>query len=471
MTITIPTQGTHMSDGVRTGPILGSQYVAGPTIVTPSQMISTPVDSQPPGIYNTPMSLLDIIPYPVNATAIAGSQTPAAAGDLTLVSVSGPGITVMTYQSITGVLKLDCPRNIELTGGSGTVSATFLVFGWDQYGMPLVEQITGPAGATVVQGNKAFLYIRAVHTSAATTGIIQVGVGNKIGLPYYLADANYIGIPSVNGQPDLSVATTVTRILASNPITTDGSTATVVVAVANTSGFVIGEYISISGATATGGISAANLNIDAPITAFIANTSVSYVAGQVSTSVATGGGVSVGLTVNLPVGFPVLGGLVAIGDPRTATATTGDVRGTYAPGTAANGINRLTINMYSASGDSRNYYAASNGSIILLTNPLGIVDLSQVVTVLAPGHQFTNGENVTISGATITSMLNPNTTAPVTVIDENHFSYVAPLPAATATNTAVGGSAVLMTPAKGNLYQVPTGRFGVQQYGINVTVV
>ena len=64
-----------------------------------------------------------------------------------------------SYNGVPNVLQLDCARNITITGHLGTTSQIFTVFGWDQYGVPMVEQITGPAGATLARGNLSLIHI------------------------------------------------------------------------------------------------------------------------------------------------------------------------------------------------------------------------------------------------------------------------------------------------------------------------
>ena len=122
MSVSTPSQGTHFSDGLRTGPIIGSTFIPGANVLTPSVMVSSPTDQLPPGVFNTPMSLLDIIPVPVSATSIAAAQTPIASEYLTLVTLSGIGINVITYNGIPNILQLDCARNITITGHAGTTS-------------------------------------------------------------------------------------------------------------------------------------------------------------------------------------------------------------------------------------------------------------------------------------------------------------------------------------------------------------
>lgn len=471
MSLSTPSQGTHFSDGVRTGPIIGSTYTPGANVLTPSVMVSSPADKLPPGIFNTPMSLLDIIPAPVNAASIAAAQTAAAAGYLNLVTANGIGINVITYNSIPNVIQLDCARNITITGGVGTTGQIFTVFGWDQYGVPMVEQIAGPVGATLSRGKKAFLYVQAVYVAAGTVGTVSIGVGNTFGLPYLITSQNYASA-SWNGYSDIVESIESTEVLANNPITTVNGQSIVTVALTganptiDTSELVAGQWILIHGAAAVGGITAAELNINAQIISLdVVNNTFSYKTNGLATSSTAGGGNAVQLV-------PSMG--IVTGDQSIAGPTTGDVRGTYTPlsdtfefFSQADGFNRLTVNFYNASGDARNYNNASNGMVNLNFNPLTTTNGSSVISVYAPNHQFTNGENVTISGAITTNGITPgqlNITAPVTIIDQNNFTYVS---TGIATSFGQGGGSIVnMSPRYGNLYQVAAGRFGVPQYSV-----
>jgi hypothetical protein len=366
MSITPPSKGTHFSDGVRVGPIFNSQY-APSSGLNPPELVASPADSEAPGIYLTPESLLDIVPAAVAAAAIAAPQTAAGAGYLTLRNVSDINVTWMpsflnnSGPTGAGVLKLDVARSLIISGATNVVAANYTVFGLDKYLMPMVETITGPVGANRTEGVKAFKYVLAVYVSTGTVANVSVGVGNTFGLPYFVEDENYIFQQKFGGVLD--------------------------------AGTILG------------------------------------------------------------------------GDLRTATATTGDVRGTYTPASDADSDTRLTITFYNASGDTRNSYA-SNSSVYLKTDALSITNTTNIITVTAPGHRFTNGENVTISGATaIGNVTAPqiNITAPVTIVNSNSFTYVFSGTAATSTADG-GGAAIQMSPGKGNLYQFPTGRFGVTQY-------
>lgn len=479
MSVSTPSQGSHFSDGLRTGPILGSSYTSGANVLTPSVMVSSPVDKLPPGVFNTPMSLLDIIPADVSATRIAAAQIPAAAGYLTLTTLSGLGISIITYNGIPNVIQLDCARNVTITAvDNTTTSQTFTVFGWDQYGVPMVEQITGPVGnvadAVLARGNKAFLYIQAVYVAAGTIANVSVGVGNTFGLPYFISNVNYAGAVYYGGLPDAVPDTNATVRLDTDPITTVNGQSIVTVSLDSssplftTSDYVVGQWIRINGVPGYQGITPAQLNIHAQILSLDrVNNSFTYRTNGIATGSGTGGGSGVDIILS--------NGLVTA-DQRIATATTGDVRGTYTPLPPtfdeladADGFDRLTINFYNASGDSRNYNNASNGTVNLNHNPITTTLGSSVVSVYAPNHQLTNGENVTISGAATTNSITAaqlNITAPITIVDLNNFTYVS-----TGVGTAHGqggGNFVNMTPRYGNLYQGTTGRFGVSQYSVSL---
>lgn len=472
MSTSTPSQGTHFSDGVRTGPIYGSSYTPGANVLTPSVMVSTPGDQLPPGIFNTPMSLLDIVPASVSSTRIAASQLPVSAGYLNLATVSGTGITIITYQSIPNVLQLDCARNVTITGNGGTTSQTFTVFGWDQYGVPMVEQIAGPVGATMVRGIKAFSYIRAIYVAAGTVANVSVGVGNTFGLPYFIGNLNYAFVPMWNGLPDAVPGFETDTRLENNPITTVSGQSIVTVSLTGSSpafttdNFVVGQWIRVTGVPGFAGIASNEFDIHTQILSLdVVNNAFTYQTGGIATSSTTGGGSTVDIIAS--------NGLVTA-DQRTATATTGDVRGTYTPIPStfdafadADGFGRLTINFYNASGDTRNYNNASNGTINLTHNPITVRNGSSVVEVYAPNHQLTGGENVTISGATTINSITAgqlNITAPVTIVDLNNFTYVSK--GIATVDGEGGGNFVTMTPRYGSLYQSSTGRFGVPQYSI-----
>jgi hypothetical protein len=458
MSLTTPSQGTHFSDGVRTGPIIGSSFVAGTNVLTPSRMVSSPIDQLAPGIFNTPLSLFDIIPAPVDTNNIATAQLPAAAGYLNLVTTNTTGISVITYNSIPNVIKLDCARNITITGSGGTTSQNFTIFGWDEYGMPLVERFGGPTGATTAIGTKAFLYIRAIYVAAGTVANVSIGVGNTFGLPFLVTSGNYIFSVMWDGKATSSFSAS----LNDDTLATTNNSSVITVTVPSTASLTTGQVVKISGAEGFNGLTASQLNISAPITV-VDGTTFTYFALVLATGTGAGGGKNIIASTFVP------------GAQITATAITGDTRGTFTFSDmndvgvdyVANGLSRLTINFYNASGDARNYNAASNGTLTLINNPLYVETGSEGVMVTAPNHQLTEDEIITISGATDTNGITAaqlNISARVSIVDENTFTYVSQGVATSRGNG--GGSNATITPGLGNLYQTTRGRFGVPQYSI-----
>lgn len=465
MTNSLPPQGTHFSDGLRTGPILGSVYTAGASVLTPSTVTTSPADGQPNGIFNTPMSLLNVIPATAGTAVLAALQrSPGnAAGYLSLVSVNSLNATVVTdFQSgTTGtpitVLQLDTPRNTTVTQTGGSAAVVITQFGFDQYKQPMVETITHPGGASTVAGKKAFAYLYRSYISADNTTTGSIGVGDVFGLPYLLPSINYLQIPEWNLRPDVKNTT----LLGAGPLTTTAGSAIVrVTSVAH--GLSTSEVVTLVGLVVTDTITAANLNVSSSITVVDADNFL-YSAGAAGAAGVAGGGGNFGSYIT---STPFLAGTVVVGSQAPATATTGDVYGTYAPSTPSTGARRLFINYYSPSGDARNSYPSVQ-TALLSANPLNTTSGNKTVGVFAPAHNLTTGQYVTIAGATTTGGIlaaNLNIYAAVTVVDSGNFTYTSDSPTNATGTTTGGGTAVTMTPGKGNLYQVAAGRFGVAQY-------
>src|SRR5262245_13491529 len=142
---------------------------------------------------------------------IVAAGTGSGAGNQTLVSSSGAGITVGVSisridagETVAGLLAIDTAqtrvsygqtgsvqlwnpvqaiaRNIVIQSGSNNSGVTFTVNGYDLYGQPVSENITGPNNTTA-NGKKAFKYISSVARSATITGNVNVGTGDIFGFP------------------------------------------------------------------------------------------------------------------------------------------------------------------------------------------------------------------------------------------------------------------------------------------------
>ena len=166
--------------------------------------------------YSGQFVTVDQVPSTISAVNIAASQTPVAGTPLTLVSTTGAGITVgvtainrVTGASVSNLLAIDgaagivtfaaaasgsqimqaydptkaIARNVRITSVGVDTGATFKVSGYDIYGTPMTETITG-ASATVASGKKAFKYISSIGPAGTLSGsAVTVGTGDVYGLP------------------------------------------------------------------------------------------------------------------------------------------------------------------------------------------------------------------------------------------------------------------------------------------------
>lgn len=172
------------------------------------------------GFVGNDILCLDATPATKAATNIAASQSPGA-GAITLVSTTGAGVTVtsatqyMPASGVTipaGVLALDGPtgfvgygrqsnanssqyeisaydpstllsRTLTFVSGGNDTGITFTVSGWDIYGFPMTETITGASGAAA-NGAKAWKYINTITHSGSVAGTLTIGTNDVIGLPF-----------------------------------------------------------------------------------------------------------------------------------------------------------------------------------------------------------------------------------------------------------------------------------------------
>lgn len=153
---------------------------------------------------------VDQAPSAISAVNISASASPGA-GAIVLVSSSGAGITVGTSivrsdtgATVTGLLAIDgamtpvtfgqagtvhtwdptkaVARNIRFSSGSDDSGITFTVTGYDVYGYPMSETITG-AAIGVASGKKAFKYIATITHTGSVAGTLSVGTGDVYGFP------------------------------------------------------------------------------------------------------------------------------------------------------------------------------------------------------------------------------------------------------------------------------------------------
>lgn len=196
------------------------------------------------GFLTSDFLVCSAVPSAISAVNIAATQSGAAA--LTLVAASGAGITVGaaitradTGAAVTGLLAIDTAmagygfgqdamvnlwdpskaiaRNVRITSAGNDSAKTILVTGYDIYGYPMSELITG-ANAGVASGVKAFKYIASVVFSAVPAGNVSVGTGDVFGLGLR---SDYFGELEVNWNNAWITANTgYTAAVTTSPATT-----------------------------------------------------------------------------------------------------------------------------------------------------------------------------------------------------------------------------------------------------------
>lgn len=342
---------------------------------------------------------IDQVPSAISAANIAASQTPAAAA-LTLVSSSGSGITVGTSitradtgATVTGLLAIDTAmstvtfgeaatvqmwdptkavaRNVRITSGGNDTGITFLVVGYDLYGYPMSEAITG-ANAGVASGVKAFKYITSITPSGAVATTASAGTGDVIGLPIRVDRIPYLtawwgnpqtqvigaGGTSTGAEQKFIIpaqladfadsqvwkiavpfAFTVKSALfrTGKPATTAAKATTLTLTVSGTA--VTGGVIALTSANqATTGTGTASSAISGAGATGAAGGTIEFTASSTTAFVEGDGYIEVTITNN-----ELQGGTFTAAVTTTASTTTGDTRGTIALGSASDGTRRLTV--------------------------------------------------------------------------------------------------------------------------------
>jgi hypothetical protein len=114
------------------------------------------------------------------------SQTVAATAITGVAGINGvPRIPMGS----TGAVSLYNPacmvgRNIRITSGGNDSGITFTVSGYDVYGYPMTETITG-ANAGVASGAKAFKYVSGVTHTGTVASTMSIGTGDVFGFPLF----------------------------------------------------------------------------------------------------------------------------------------------------------------------------------------------------------------------------------------------------------------------------------------------
>lgn len=86
-------------------------------------------------------------------------------------------------------------RAVSITGSSSSTGGNITISGYDIYGVPMSEVIAAPAGATTVNGKKAFKYISSVVPAFTDAHNYSVGTTDIYGFPMR---SDYFGDVAIN---------------------------------------------------------------------------------------------------------------------------------------------------------------------------------------------------------------------------------------------------------------------------------
>lgn len=285
-------------------------------------------------------------PNVADADGYFASQDLTAAG---VASVSVTAVAAIAAAALAGTA--DVPRNVV---AAWTGTAIITITGTDEYGNVLVEK---SGSGTSLTGKKAFKTVTAIAVSANVTSL-TVGTGDVLGLPVAIRkggqilgefkDGQLIGRPLAKtrlnwfGEQVSVLAGTNAAIELIAPCAGVISGLTVVVRAAVTTGDTVTAAI---GTTAVDGLSVAVANSATKGT----TASDTPTAGHASTVVAKGDRIQIVFSDTFATAGALDGyieitptdhlqdGVFVAAVASEATATTGDVRGTYDPLDAMNG--------------------------------------------------------------------------------------------------------------------------------------
>lgn len=277
-------------------------------------------------------------PIVADANGFCESQDLTALG---VFSVNTTAAAAIAAAALAGTNTV--PRNVV---ASWTGTAVLTITGTDEYGNTIVEK---SGSGTSLTGKKAFKTVTGISSSANITSL-TVGSGNVLGLPAFLSNqANVITVKEGSTIYDkaskLYLNTTspsladAGQVYGVSPI---GGHITDVYAVTNTAVATADAAITVKSAAGTVGTMTIALSGSAvgvvDSVASLANTKV--LAGE-TVEIENDGAASAGVVDYTTVIEP--GGLLVAGVSSAATATTGDVRGTYEPLATLDGTVEITL--------------------------------------------------------------------------------------------------------------------------------
>tara|TARA_Y100000004_G_scaffold100635_1_gene112793 strand:+ start:720 stop:3098 length:2379 start_codon:yes stop_codon:yes gene_type:complete len=334
--------------------------------------------------------------------------------------------------------------------------------------------------------NASFLgTCRKIHDWVTDGGSKYVGVGTHLKL-YVNLGGGYYDVTPIRSTVDLGT----------NPIATVNNTAVITITTSSDHGAVAGDYVTIAGATASGGIGTGSINKEHRIVALGApdgtNTATKFRvvcdSAASSTDTAAGGGsVTAAFQINTGLDTFVDGGGWGSGTWGSST---------WGSATSIGQATQLRVWSLDNFGDDMLacvrqgkifYWDESNGvstraipleevarrSVTLLSDPISVTNTSSVITVTDKGgHGAVTGDKVTLSGATAVGGVDAAS------INKEHT--IASTPTKTtftvdtgdaASSTTTGGGSAVSATYKAGTYYPPVGAYQVLMSDVGRHVV
>ena len=264
-----------------------------------------------------------------------------------------------------------------------------------------------------------------------------------------LVGTAYLAVPTnikfyVDNSSDIIDITPLRRslTLGSNPLSTTDTSNVIVITDVN-HGAIIGDYVTISGATSLNGLTTGQLNAEFVVSNVINSNAYSVVSTGTATGTGSGGGSSVVAKYQFHPGITTQ--VVYAG---WGSGPWGGISGTYGWGY---GPDTTVTTYYSGLWTVDNYGEdmiacprdVTNG-IVLGSTPLSATNTSNVITVTQVNHGLSNGTAIVIGNVTSTIGGIPtnqlNGTHTITVANANAYTFVV---SNVASSTETGGTSAI----------------------------
>jgi hypothetical protein len=300
-----------------------------------------------------PLVRMDLgAPDTADDNGIVESQDLTAAGVYSVLAFNG--VYGDPYGNDYAVL--DVPRNVV---AAWTTSAVLTVTGEDEYGNTMVES---SASGTSFTGKKAFKRIDSIATDTNITSL-TVGTGDVLGLPVFIEKKHQIVMELKDGVAQgrlpgkvylqgLALEAAVDGATGYNFVSPVAGKVTKVWAISQTGtttgGAITAEIatVAINGLSVVVADSSSEGDVDSDIPTLDHATTVVAAGDRVEVQFASGfsGATDLAIVVEITTDQDTaLNGTLVAGVQTAATATTGDVRGTYDPYSACDGALSFTL--------------------------------------------------------------------------------------------------------------------------------